>query len=154
MTAAMITQSFMKVVSRMSHIPSSSAVGMQEVKVIFVIEDDADFGTFLVQFLREATPLYYALHAMDASQALAIVHSLIPDLLLVDYWLPKTTGLELYDRLHGIPELKHVPALFMSAVRPSSLAERQMPFIEKPFELDHLWQTIESFLPRDFHWLE
>jgi CheY-like chemotaxis protein len=138
----------------MAHIPSPPEVGLQEGKVILVVEDDADLGAFLVQFLRGASSSFYTLHAIDAPQARAIVHSLIPDLLLVDYWLPQTNGLELYDSLHERQEFKHVPALFMSAVRPGSLAERQMPFIAKPFDLDNLWQTIETLLPRDFHWLE
>jgi twitching motility two-component system response regulator PilG len=119
---------------------------MQEGKVILVVEDDPAIGAFLVQLVREATP-HYAWLATDAPQALALVRSLIPDLVIVDYWLPNMNGLELYERLQGRKELKQVPVLFMSANRSiRTLGERQLPFLRKPFELNKLLQTIVTMV--------
>jgi CheY-like chemotaxis protein len=126
-----------------------SGTSTHEDKVILVVEDDPDLGAFLVQFFQEATPYRYAVLATDAIQALATVRSLIPDVLLVDYWLPNMDGLELYDRIQVIPELQHVPALFMSATHPRALHERQMPFLAKPFALEELVRVLATIETMD-----
>jgi CheY-like chemotaxis protein len=75
------------------------------------------------------------------------VKKLVPDLFLLDYQLPDINGLELADRLQATEALKHIPILLMSANLPKQEAEkRQIAFLEKPFGMDELLQTIEKLL--------
>lgn len=118
----------------------------QERKVVLIVEDDAALGETLVQLFRELTPHFIFL-ATDANQAIAVLRSLIPDLLLVDYWLPHMTGLTFYDRLQMVQDLKGIPVLFMSADHSlQELCERHAPFLTKPFDVEDLLQTIASMV--------
>lgn len=132
----------------MLHIVPSWGVGIQENKVILVVEDDPAIGALLIQFFREATP-HYAFLVTDVPQALAIVRSLVPDLVLLDYRLPNMNGLELYSCLQARKELRHVPVLFMSAVYPSVLREQQLHFIKKPFGLEDLLLAMATIWAND-----
>lgn len=117
-----------------------------EVKAILVVEDDEDIGDFLVTALKAEIGCECLL-ARDGVQALEQVKTLVPDLFLLDYQLPTMNGLELYDHLHGQEELRHVPALFMSANLPvNELEKRRVYTIKKPFELEELIQQVKTLL--------
>ena len=53
-------------------------------------------------------------------------------------------GIELYDRLHAIKELEHVPAMMVSAYLPErEVQERKIVGMYKPFDLSKLLDAIE-----------
>lgn len=112
----------------MHHPPSSPEGGVLDRRVILIVEDDPTLGTFLVQFFQEETP-HFLLHARDTHEALAIVRSLLPDLLVVDDWLPHMNGLELSDRLEGDRDLHALPTLFIAPpIRSGQLRNGACPF--------------------------
>jgi DNA-binding response OmpR family regulator len=116
------------------------------VKTILVVEDDIDIGNFLVLALKQETP-YEVLLASDGFQALEIVQALKPDLFVLDYLLPRMNGIELYNHLQAMEGFKDIPALFMSAnTHVRELEGRRVYYIEKPFELDELLQSIDELL--------
>jgi len=56
-------------------------------------------------------------------------------------------GLAFYDCLQEKDELKHIPALIMSANAPiQEIKKRKIASIRKPFSLDDLLQKIEEIL--------
>ncbi len=131
----------------MSHTqdPASSTPNTT-IKTILVVEDDSSIGIFFVEAIKQETP-HQALLAADSFQALKIVQDLKPDLLLLDYSLPRMNGLELYDKLHAIKELEDVPALLISANPPLyEIKKRKLPYLKKPVELDELLATIKNLL--------
>ena len=76
-----------------------------------------------------------------------MIRNIKPDLVILDYHLPSMDGLELYDQLHASEGFERVPVLFMSAHVPHrELEQRVISFIEKPFELADLLDTIEQLL--------
>ena len=117
------------------------------IKTILVVEDDRSIGLFFVEAIRQETS-YQALLASDGPQALKIVQDLKPDLILLDYSLPRMNGLELYDKLHSIKELEQVPVLLISANPPPlrEIERRKIPYLKKPVELDELLSTIRDLL--------
>jgi CheY-like chemotaxis protein len=130
----------------MSENDESAGEDQQKLKTILVVEDDSDLGEFFVQALKDETP-HQALLVTDGFQALKMVRSIKPDLFVLDYQLPSMDGIELYDHLHSIEGLESVPALFMSANVPTGeLKKRRVYYINKPFELDDMFKTIESLL--------
>jgi CheY-like chemotaxis protein len=117
-----------------------------ETKIIFIVEDDADVGEFLIEAIKILTP-YQVLLAHDGFQALKMVKTLKPDLFVLDYLLPGMNGLELYDHFRATEALEQVPTLFMSANMPEKEAEkRHAAYIKKPFEFEDLLQLIEQLL--------
>src|SRR5438445_10183905 len=130
----------------MSDADVSADEGQPKVKTIVVVEDDASVGEFLVDALKSETT-HQALLAIDGFQAEEIVKSLVPDLFVLDYQLPKMNGLELYDHFQEQEKLRAIPALFMSANAPlHELQKRHVFSIRKPFELEDLLATIDKLL--------
>lgn len=118
------------------------------IQTILVLEDDCTLGGLLIDIINEETP-YKAFLASSGEEALQIVRSLKPNLLLLDYQLPGMNGLELYDTLHAMKDFAEIPALFMSANAPiSELEKRHVGFIKKPFELEDMLYSIEILLSR------
>ena len=114
--------------------------------VILVIEDDDSIGTFLVEALSQETP-YQAMLVTDGFQALQLVHTVKPCLVITDYRLPNMNGLELYDILKSMHALQNTPAILMSAHLPvQEVQKRNLVGLNKPFELDDLLNTVERLL--------
>ncbi len=114
-------------------------------KTILVIEDDASIGELLVDVLSETS--YQTFLVSNGLQALQLVNSVKPALVITDYRLPNMDGIELYDRLHARQDLADMPTIIMSAYLPvEEVKKRKLVSLEKPFELDELISTIEQLI--------
>ncbi len=116
-----------------------------DVKTVFIVEDDEAIGDLLVQAIEQETS-YHAVLASDGFQALKMLRTVKPDLILLDYGLPGMNGLELYDTIHTVKALKHLPVLIVSAETAriqKEIKARQLPQLQKPFDLANLLQAIE-----------
>jgi CheY-like chemotaxis protein len=130
-----------------------SGHGHQE-KTILIVEDDEDLGALILEALQQEsfyTGIHYrTLLAIDGMEALGIIEETFPDLFLLDYYLPRINGLDLYDRMHAIETLSQVPTIFMSANPPlKELRKRNLLSIRKPFNLRELLDTIEQALAEE-----
>jgi|SRR5947209_20619806 len=115
-------------------------------KVILVVEDDDNIGTFLVEALSQETP-YKAVLVTDGFAALKAVHDIKPALFITDYRLPAMDGIELCDRLHILQGLENTPIIIMSAYLPQEeIKKRNLISLSKPFELDDLLNAINRLL--------
>lgn len=122
------------------------ANGSQEkrplTKVVLIIEDDDDIRDILTVLLQEETA-YQVLHAEDGLVALALVETILPHLIVLDYRLPGMDGRACLDRLRTVPGLASTPTIFISASFPKQMKEELgMVYLRKPFGMDHfLWQV-------------
>ncbi len=115
-------------------------------RTILVIEDDLTLGEILLQIVRDETP-HQGLLARNGRQAREMIASIKPALLLLDYHLPDTNGVDLYDHLHAVEGLEEVPALFVSGCVPlDEVKKRNLISLSKPFDLDELLHIIEQTL--------
>jgi CheY-like chemotaxis protein len=113
---------------------------------VMIVEDDVHIGAFLVEAITGETP-YHALLVANGIEALETVKHLKPSLLILDYHLPGIDGLELYDRVHAMPEMRQIPAIMMSARLPQKeLEQRDIVGINKPFDLDDFLQQVKDML--------
>ena len=116
-----------------------------DVKTVFIVEDDEAIGELLVQAIEQETS-YQAVLASDGFQALKMLRTVKPDLLILDYGLPDMNGLEFYDTIHAAKALEHLPVLIVSAETAriqKEIKARQLSQLQKPFELANLFQAIE-----------
>lgn len=115
-------------------------------KMILLVEDDANIGEVLTQAITQETS-YAALLVADGLEALQAIQDIKPSLFILDYQLPHINGIDLYDKLHAITTLVHVPAIMMSARLPQQeLDKRKILGMHKPIDLDEFLQTIEELL--------
>ena len=115
------------------------------VKTVFIVEDDEAIGELLVQAIEQETS-YQAVLASDGFQALKMLRTVKPDLLILDYGLPDMNGIEFYDTIHAAKALEHLPVLIVSAETAriqKEIKARQLSQLQKPFELANLFQAIE-----------
>jgi CheY-like chemotaxis protein len=111
-------------------------------KTILLVEDDIAIAELLVQLIAQETP-YRVFEVSDGPQALNIVKSIKPDLLLLDYWLPSIFGIELYDRLCAAEGLTQIPTIMLSVNAPlQEIKKRNITYVKKPFDLVELLDII------------
>ena len=120
----------------------------ETAKVILIVGDDEGIGTFLVQAIAQEMP-YHPVWVKDGFAGLKLIHDLKPNLLLLDYQLPRMSGIEFYDQVRAIPGLEAIPAILMTAfsgMPRSQIDRRKLVGIGKPFELSEMLATIEQLL--------
>lgn len=115
-------------------------------KRILVIEDDPSNSQMLQLAIEQETP-YHVLVAATGTEALHALQKARPDLVLLDYTLPDMNGLQVYERLRAIPGCETVPVVLVTASKPQTTEETaQLPRLEKPFDLDTLFETLHFHL--------
>lgn len=119
----------------------------QRERVILLIEDNPNNAEVITLAITSET-VYQVQWTSDAEAALPLISQRTPDLLLLDDRLPGMHGLELYDYLHTIPELRSVPALLISATDygRDEIARHHLAFLAKPYALETLLKTIHALL--------
>ncbi|WP_128544240.1 response regulator [Larkinella soli] len=122
---------------------------MQKKKTILIADDDAIIRRLLTYQLTLAG--YDVLAARDGSEAFNWLrdHRRRPDLLLLDLFMPRQSGLEVIESLKSLPF--KIPVILMSgADRPlarQGLARVQVDaFLAKPFSVEDLLHSIEEML--------
>ena len=115
-------------------------------KVILLVEDEERILRFMNISLRAAG--YRVLTAMDGEQALELVQSEKPDMMLLDIFLPGMNGL---DALRKLRTFSTMPVIVISArdlLGPQALALGANEFITKPFKPEDLIQRMRAILRR------
>ena len=114
-------------------------------RLIFIVEDDEDIGTLLLQIIEQETN-HKAVHHINARNALNAMTRTTPHLLLLDYSLPDMNGLELYDWLQSFEHVKHTPTILMSARNPplDEIHRRGIIYLRKPFAVTELLSIIKK----------
>jgi len=116
-------------------------------KTILVVDDEADIRATLTGVLEDEG--YRPILAVDGFEALEAVQQEVPDLVLLDIWMPRLDGLETLQKLREIrPELTVVMmsghGTIETAVRSTKLGAYD--FVEKPLSLEKLLLTIQNAL--------
>jgi CheY-like chemotaxis protein len=115
-------------------------------KTILIVEDDEAIGE-LLKLSIEGETVYQPLVVRSGLQALGMIASLRPSLLVLDYRLPGMTGIELYDRLLTSPAGAAIPTIITSAGDiQHEIAGRNVAILNKPFDIDELLRLISEQL--------
>jgi len=116
---------------------------------ILVVDDEADIRGLLKEILSEEG--YDVDVAGDAGQARASRARQLPDLVLLDIWMPDTDGITLLREWSGSAAESSCPVVMMSghgtvetAVEATRLGA--FDFVEKPLSLQKLLRTVERAL--------
>jgi diguanylate cyclase (GGDEF)-like protein len=112
---------------------------------LLVCDDDADSRAALALALGQS---YELLSASDGLEALALVHSGHPDIILLDLMMPKLDGFEVLRQLADSPVTALIPVLVISARRDDAdkvagLTLGAVDYLEKPFSATVLRARVE-----------
>ncbi len=82
--------------------------------LVLVVEDDADQRSILDMVFRASN--YEVMSAENGKQALALLTSTIPDLIISDLMMPEMDGAELVTAIRGNKRLSNIPILILTVV--------------------------------------
>lgn len=109
---------------------------------ILIVEDDAAIGEFLQQLIETETP-YTSMVVSDGPHALEAAQRIRPCLFLLDYRLPGMNGVEIFDRLQTMDEMRGIPTIMMSATLPTAdLEKRGIYQLRKPMDIGNVIRMI------------
>lgn len=119
---------------------------MQDPALILLVEDNEEIGPFLAMELESEG--YRVELATDGLNGLMKFRQLMPDLLILDWEMPKLSGVEVCRRVR---QSSHVPILMLTAKnnvqeRIEGLDAGANDYLGKPFELDELLARVRAQL--------
>lgn len=118
---------------------------------VLVIEDEAALSTLLRYNLEKEG--YEVGAAGDGEMALVMVDERLPDLVLLDWMLPKVPGIEVCRRLRARPDARNIPIIMLTARGEESDRIRGLDtgaddYITKPFSTTELLARVRAVLRR------
>ncbi len=116
---------------------------------ILYVEDNIDNRTLVRRILTAEG--YTLIEAVNAMQALDILKSTQPNLILMDINMPDMDGYTLTAKIKSIPGLESIPIVALTANVMRGDRERSLEagcdgYIQKPIDIDLLSEQLERFL--------
>ena len=124
----------------MSGVFAGEMTTVERKKIVLVVDDDPA----ILRFIRLGLMAhgYEAVTAVDGQEALEVIRTRNPDIVILDILLPKKDGLSVLGELRGFSD---VPVVAMSAhtsLREKALSLGASDFLDKPFSPDELLRRI------------
>ena len=118
---------------------------------ILVMEDEDALATLLQYNLEKEG--YDVVVAADGEEGLVQIDERQPDLVLLDWMLPKVSGIEVCRRIRGRPETRNLPVIMLTARGEESDRVRGLDtgaddYLTKPFSMVELIARIRAVLRR------
>jgi two-component system phosphate regulon response regulator PhoB len=124
---------------------------MQMTPYVLVVEDEDSLATLLQYNLQKEG--YDVELAGDGEEALLLVDERLPDLIVLDWMLPKVSGIEVCRRLRQRNETRNVPIILLTARgeetdRVRGLDTGADDYVVKPFSMTELTARLRAVLRR------
>ena len=117
-------------------------------KKILVVDDESDL--LKVTLLRLNKTGYETFSGANGQEALDLTRQIIPDLIILDVYLPMINGDDLTKILKKDDELKHIPIILISAsIKTLDEKARESGadgYLAKPFEPEELIAKVRKFI--------
>jgi CheY-like chemotaxis protein len=118
-------------------------------RIALIVDDSLSARRAAAQIMRDAG--YEVRTAIDGLDAVAMLETLVPDVILVDMEMPRMNGLELTSHVRGRAALKNIPIIMITSR--STEKHRQQgdaagvnAYLVKPFNEDKLLQHIDNLV--------
>ncbi len=118
---------------------------------IVIVEDEQGLQTILKYNLENEG--YETVPVMDGKKALDVIAEQDPDLILLDWMLPRMSGVEICKAVRQNHDLRHIPVLMLTARgdeadKVSGLSIGADDYMTKPFSVPELMARIKALLRR------
>jgi two-component system cell cycle response regulator len=119
-------------------------------KTVLIVDDNAQ-NLELLQIYMEELPELRVLTATHGIEALELVESDPPDLILLDIMMPKMSGFEVCKRIKSKPETRDIVVVMVTALNETGDVERAAEcgtddYITKPIEKSALQALVRKLL--------
>jgi DNA-binding response OmpR family regulator len=118
---------------------------------VLIADDEPNIVTALEFLLGRAG--YEVRCAANGDEALALIESFAPDLVLIDIMMPGKSGYEVCQRIRERPEWRHVKIVMVSAKGRDAEISKGMSlgadlYVTKPFSTQELIAAVDRLLAR------
>lgn len=118
---------------------------------ILVIDDSKVIRMRVRDMLPEGD--FQVLEAKDGAEGLNLIRQERPNLIMLDFLLPRVSGWEVYQELQNQHDLQSIPLVIMSGRKEEVTDKLTEPFeffefIEKPFEKHQLQEAIKGAITK------
>ncbi|MEM9951466.1 MAG: response regulator [Chloroflexota bacterium] len=123
---------------------------MADYTILSIDDDESARVLFEIMLKRSG---FNVLQAVDGDEALSIVDSTIPDLIMTDIQLPGINGIELVAEFRKREELDQTAIIVLSAFQSESMIDDAKSagadeFYKKPLKMDALSQRLIEIINR------
>ena len=120
------------------------------VITVLYIEDDLANIALIRRYLTAIDCNFH--EAIDGGSGITLAVNTMPDLILLDIYLPDINGLEVADQLKSIPEIAHIPVVALTTddsieLRRECFARHFADVLHKPVRPQHLLDVIQAMTP-------
>ncbi|MFN0256799.1 response regulator [Pedobacter ureilyticus] len=119
-------------------------------KKVMICDDDAGILEMMEMLLDEFG--YEVVTEQDSTRALKTLEEQLPDLLLLDIWMPVIAGDQVLRNIKLNPEVAAIPVIMYSASTEGATIAAGAgadDFISKPFNLEEMEAKINSLLKKE-----
>ena len=118
---------------------------------ILVIDDSRVIRMRVRDMLPQGN--FEVLEAKDGVEGLNAIREQRPNLIMLDFLLPRMSGWEVFQEIQGQPDLQHIPLVLMSGRKEEVTEKMTEPFeffefIQKPFEQKELIEAIKGAMAK------
>ena len=118
---------------------------------IIVIDDSRVIRMRVKEMLPAGN--FEVLEAKDGLEGFNLIRSASPNLIMLDFLLPKMSGWDVYQEIQKDPLLQAIPLVLMSGRKEEVTEKLQEPFkgfafVEKPFEKKQLIEAIKEAMKK------
>ena len=122
---------------------------MKEKITVLIADDNQEFSTTLATYLKNQNDMVVVGRAKDGNEALDMVSSLMPDIILLDVIMPHLDGIGVLEQINMIKMNKKPICIMLSAVGQDKITRRAIElgaeyYVVKPFDIDLLITRIRE----------
>ncbi len=130
----------------------------EKIKVILLIDDDADDRELFREALKQVDPLVICIEADDGDVALFLLNqpdAVLPDVIFLDLNMPRMNGKQCLNEIKQSDALAHIPVvIYTTSKRGVDVEETKnmgaVHFITKPAFFDKICKSIDYVLSEEW----
>ncbi len=118
-------------------------------KKVLIVDDEPNIVTSLEYLMKKSG--YEVKIARNGDDAMALVASFLPDVVLLDVMLPRKSGYEVCKKMRERPDWRHIKIVMLSAKGRETEVNKGLSlgadtYVTKPFSNQELMATIGGLL--------
>ena len=122
---------------------------MREKISVLIADDNQEFSTTLATYLKNQDDMVVVGRAKDGNEALDMISSLMPDVILLEVIMPHLDGIGVLEQINMIKMNKKPICIMLSAVGQDKITRRAIElgaeyYVVKPFDIDLLITRIRE----------